>query len=142
MRVLFDTNVVLDFLLNRQPYAVDAAVLFCHVEAGEITGYLGATTLTTIYYLAAKSLGAGQAAGLVKKLMGIFEIAPVNRVVLESALDLRFADFEDAVLHEASRQIGAQAIVTRDLTDFRRAMVAIYTPAELTKVLVLRTDSP
>jgi hypothetical protein len=74
----------------------------------------------------------------MKDLLQLFEVAPVNRAVLEDALALGFADFEDAVLHEAGRLAGAQAIVTRDPSGFSAAALRIYDPETL--VAALRTS--
>jgi len=134
-KVLFDTNVVLDVLLDRPPFADIAAVLFSKVDQGLMKGYLGATTLTTIYYLAAKTVGAKQAEEYMKQLLALFEVAPVTRDVLEVALQAGFADFEDAVLYEAARQVGVDAIVTRNMQDFKQAQMPIYIPAELAQML-------
>lgn len=131
MRILFDTNVVLDLLLDRQPFAEPAAALFARVERGEDSGYLCATTVTTIFYLASKTLGAGQARLHVKTLLELFEIAPVSRPVVEGALLAGFDDFEDAVLHEAARHADVQCIVTRNIKDFKRASLPVYMPDEL-----------
>ncbi|MBI4209012.1 MAG: PIN domain-containing protein [Deltaproteobacteria bacterium] len=131
MKVLFDTNVVLDVLLDRRPFSAPAASLFAKVETGEIEGSICATTVTTIHYIAAKAVGTQQARVEVKKIMALFEIAPVNRTVLETAITAKFLDFEDSVIHEAARHIGAQAIVTRNPKDFKGAVLAIYTPQEL-----------
>lgn len=135
MRVIFDTNVVLDVLLDREPFAGDAAHLFASAEREELDAFLCATTITTIHYLASKALGSDQARVLVKKLLSLFEIAPVNRAVLESAEELDFTDFEDAVLHEAARHVGVQAIVTRDSKGFAQAALPIYTPGLLLKAV-------
>ncbi len=61
MKILFDTNVVLDVLLNRHPHSTLSAILFARVERGELTGCLGATSVTTIFYLAAKANGVPMA---------------------------------------------------------------------------------
>lgn len=135
MRVIFDTNVVLDVLLDREPFSGDAAHLFVITEREELDAFLCATTITTIHYLASKALGSDQARILVKKLLSLFEIAPVNRAVLESAEELGFTDFEDAVLHEAARHVGVRAIVTRDSKGFAQAALPIYTPDLLLKAL-------
>lgn len=113
MKVLFDTNVLLDVMLDREPFANTEAQLFSRAEAGEITGFLYATTVTTIHYLATKIVGADQAQLEVGKLFKLFEIAPLNRVILEDATKFNFSDLEDAVLYEAARHVGAHAIVTR-----------------------------
>lgn len=137
MKVLFDTNVVLDLLLEREPFVTQSALLFAEVEKGEMIGYLSATTITTIFYLATKAVNVKKAHQEVSNLLELFDVAAVNRLVLEDALSLRFSDFEDAVLHEAARHAGAQAIVTRNASDFQSATLAIYSPTELVKILVL-----
>jgi predicted nucleic acid-binding protein len=135
MRVLFDTNVVLDVLLARAPHARAAIALFHHVAAKDIDGLLGATTVTTIHYLATKAVGARQAERHLRTLLGLFEVAAVTRPVLMDALILGFTDYEDAVLHEAARHAGAQAIVTRDPRGFAKARLRIYTSDELLRLL-------
>jgi predicted nucleic acid-binding protein len=138
LRLLFDTNVVLDVMLNREPHAESSAEVLSRVEAGDLTGCICATTVTTIHYLAARALGAERSLSEVRKLFSLFEIAPVNRAVLETALDLGFTDYEDAVLHEAARQVSAQGIVTRNSRHFKKAALPIYTPEQLSRALELR----
>jgi predicted nucleic acid-binding protein len=128
---------VLDLLLDREPFAESASGLFSRVEAEEIQGCLCATTVTTIHYLASKAVGAKQAHLAIRKLLSIFEVAPVDRSALEAALESGLPDFEDAVLHEAARRVGAEAVVTRDPADFKRASLPVYAPRELNKALAL-----
>jgi predicted nucleic acid-binding protein len=135
MNVLFDTNVVLDALLDREPWAEPAVGLLDRVEAGGLIGHLGATTVTTITYIARRNIGAAAAREMMKDLLRLFEVAPVNRAVLEGALALSFDDFEDAVLHEAGRLAGATAIVTRDPSGFSAAALRIYAPDTLVAAL-------
>ena len=136
MKVVFDTNVVLDLLMDRAPHADDAAVLFAAVEQGEIAGCLCGTTITTIHYLAAKALGPDLARAEIGKLMDLFEIAPMTRAVLVEALGVNFNDFEDAVIYQAARHVGAQAIVTRNARDFRCTDLSVCFPDELVKTLL------
>jgi predicted nucleic acid-binding protein len=131
MKVLFDTNVILDVLLAREPHAEVAARLLNLVDRGRIEGVVGATTLTTIHYLATKAVGRRQAKKHVGALMAMFEVAPVDHGVLARALDLGLPDYEDAVLHEAGRAAGVAGIVTRNGKDFRGAPLPIFTPREL-----------
>ncbi len=138
MKVVFDTNIVLDLLLDRQPWAQPAAELFARVESGALEGYLCATTLTTVHYLAAKSVGAERARKEVRDLLSLFAVAPVNRPILLAATELSFADFEDAVLYEAARHVAAEVIVTRDPAGFKKAELPIVAPEEFAKVLKQR----
>jgi predicted nucleic acid-binding protein len=135
LRLLFDTNAVLDVLLNRQPHAIAAASLMVYLEQGRIQGLVAATTVTTIHYLATKAGGAQAAAAHVEALLSLFDVAAVDRTVLSDALSLRFADYEDAVVHEAARHAGAIGIVTRDQQGFGKATLRIYAPDELLKML-------
>jgi predicted nucleic acid-binding protein len=135
LKVLFDTNVVLDVLLDRKPFSAIAARLFARVEKGELAGILGATTVTTLHYLLTKSYGRDRALRRVRLLLQLFAIAPVDHQVLELAAALATSDFEDAVLHEAGRLHGAEAVVTRDPEGFREATLLILTPEDLEAAL-------
>ena len=141
MKLLFDTNVVLDLLMDREPFADAAGELFARVEAGSVIGCLCGTTITTVFYLIAKALGPGRAKEEIAKLMALFEIAPVNRPVLEAAVASTFVDFEDAVLHEAACHFGVDAIVTRNRKDFRHARIPVHDPAELAAILSAAENS-
>ncbi len=90
MKILFDTNVILDVLLDREPFSEDASCLLSKVERSEIIGFLCATTLTTIHYLISKSLGPKEAIEHIQALLSLFEVAPVNRLVLANALLLPY----------------------------------------------------
>ena len=135
MRVLFDTNVILDALLAREPHAAPAITLMDIVARKELDALLGATSITTIYYLAEKAIGASAARQRLADLLSVFDIAPVTGRVLNDAIALRFKDYEDAVLHEAARHAGASAIVTRNPKDFATAKLTLYQPAELLRML-------
>lgn len=135
MKVLFDTNVLLDVILDRKPFASPATLLLAEVERGNLQGYLCATTITTIYYLTAKTLGNRIAVEAVEKLLTIFEVAPVNRYVLETALSLGFRDFEDAVIYAAARWIESDVLVTRDERGFQSTYPVVMSPQELIALL-------
>jgi len=140
LKILLDTNIVLDVLMDRMPFSDAAVELFSKVEDGAIIGYLCGTTITTVYYLASRTLGAARAQEEIKKLLSLFEVAPVNRLVLESALIIDFSDFEDAVIHEAACHVGADVIVTRNLKDFKKSRISVYTSEELAKILTAQNS--
>lgn len=135
MKVLVDTNVVLDVLLNRRPFADAAARVFALVEKSRIQGFLCATTVTTVDYLLGQALVPHQARAALQRLLDLFEIAPVNRPVLEQALCSEIADFEDAVIEQSARIVSVDVIATRNLKDFRKSAVTAFDPLELLSVL-------
>lgn len=142
MITLFDTNIILDVLLDREPFSNDASYLLSKVEQSEITGFISATTVTTIHYIVTKALGSQAASRHIQSLLSLFAIAPVNRIVLENAAASKFDDFEDAVLHEAACHAGAKYIVTRNIVDFKNSKLPVFQPAEFINILNLLEDNP
>ncbi len=131
MRVLVDTDVVLDLLLDRPPFVEAAAGVLALVERSRIEGFLCATTITTIDYLLGLSLPKDRARESIRRLLGLFGIAPVNRSVIERALASRIPDFEDAVLEQSGLLVGADLITTRNAKDFRKSVLPVLDPVEL-----------
>jgi len=131
LRLIVDTNVVLDVLLDRRPFVEPAARLFALIEWSKIEASVCATTLTTVHYLLTQSLSREEGRRALQGLLELFEIAPVNRPVLEGALQSKIEDFEDAVLEQVGRLVGAEAIVTRNTKDFRKSSIKALDPVEL-----------
>lgn len=135
MRILFDTNVLLDALLAREPHLVTAVRLIDAVEKGQLGGCIAATTFTTLAYFLERAYGPEQTRDDLAHLLSSFEVVPVTRQTLDAALALAWNDLEDAVLHEAARLAGADGLVTRNESDFQSASLTIYAPAELLALL-------
>ncbi|MCK4599748.1 PIN domain-containing protein [Candidatus Bipolaricaulota bacterium] len=131
MRVIVDTNVVLDVLLARRSFVESASRVFALVEQSRIEASLCATTVTTVDYLLTQSLSRDEGRQALRGLLDLFEIAPVNRSVIEKALQSKIEDFEDAVLEQAGRLTGAEAIITRNTKDFRKSSIKALDPTEL-----------
>ena len=132
MNILIDTNVVLDFLLQREPFFQDAERLFQSVSDGEIVGYVTATTLTDIFYIARRhTQSLDKAKQAVSETLTAMVIGPVDRGILESALNSEYADFEDAIQIFSAVAQGLDAIVTRNTKDFSGSTLPIYFPTDL-----------
>lgn len=135
MKILFDTDITLDLLLDREPYSDVAATLFSKAERKELNGYLCATTITTIHYLASKVIGLRRARNSIRKLLSFLEVAAVNHTVIEGALEGKIRDFEDGVISESALIVEARAIITRNIRDYRDSKVPAYTPDEFLKII-------
>lgn len=135
MKVLFDTNIILDILLDRQPFSEPASILLSKVERSEMDGFLCATTITTIHYLLSRHLNKEQAVSGINSIMALFAIASVNRLVIEDAIKAKITDFEDSVLHEAARHASVEYIITRNIKDFKKAKIPVFTPVEFLNML-------
>ncbi len=134
-RILFDTNVVLDVLLDRQPYVEASAAAWAAVETGVAEGMLAAHAVTTIHYLVRKERGNAKARRIVSAILRVFGVAAVDAAVLQEALELPWPDFEDAVTAAAARAAGCEFIVTRDPKGFRGSPVRSLTPEAATPLL-------
>lgn len=135
MTALVDTNVVLDVMLNRKAFVSDSAGVLAAVERSQCRGVLCATTFTTIHYIARKHLGTGLSLTCISELLALFEVAAVNRPVVETALGLGFGDFEDAILNESGKRAGADCIVTRNTSDFKKSKLLVYSPSQFLAAL-------
>jgi len=134
-RILFDTNVVLDVLLDRQPDARASAAAWAAIETGTPEGMLAAHAVTTIHYLIRKEMGTLKARRIVSSLLRVFGVAAVDGVVVQEALQSPLSDFEDAVTAAAARLAGCECIVTRDPKGFRGSPVRSLTPEAVTPLL-------
>ena len=101
-------------MLDRKPHAAASAAVLAAIETSRCQGLLCATTITTIHYIAGRQIGNPASLVRIAELLSIFGIAPVNQAVLGSAIMRDMPDFEDAVLHDAALQAGANCIRASD----------------------------
>ena len=135
-RVLFDTNVVLDVLLDRQPYVAASAAAWAAIESRVAEGMLAAHAVTTIHYLIRKELGNTKAKQILSAILRVFGVAVVDAGVVQEALQMPLGDFEDAVTAAAARSARCDYIVTRDPKGFRRSPIRCFPPDALVPLLI------
>jgi predicted nucleic acid-binding protein len=130
MRALLDTDVILDFLLERKPFSEAASDLLEHNANGIFDAYISGITPINVFYLGRKVVGAPKIRQGIADLLRLVRISSVTLESLEKALDLPFADYEDAVQHCCATAEGLEAIVTRNVTDYKNSTLPVFTPAE------------
>ena len=138
MRALVDINVVLDVLLDRRTHVAASAAVWAAIESRHSEGLLSAHAITTIHYLIRKEAGAAKAKHTIAAILKVFGIAPVDRQVIDDALELKLPDFEDSVTAAAAQRADCDFIVTRNLKDFRGSPIRCFAPEEAS--LLLRTE--
>jgi predicted nucleic acid-binding protein len=139
-RILLDTNVLLDVLLDRAPHAAPAGELWAAIERGEAEAVIPAHAATTVYYIAAKARGATFARRTLADLLSVFGVAPVDAAILRRALVFPARDFEDAVCLAAAEAAACGAIVSRDPRGFPGASLPILDAG--TALALLRGRGP
>lgn len=135
MTVLVDINVVLDVLLNREPFADASAALWEAIETGRCGGLLSAHAFPTIHYLIRKERGSGAAKRSIRAMRTVFAVAAVDGKAIDRSLELDFTDFEDAVTAAAAEAASVDYLVTRDPRGFRNSPVAVLSPEEFLAIL-------
>lgn len=138
MKVLIDTNIILDVLANREGFAEPAAQLFKLCEVGQIQGYVYALSIANIVYILRKELDRSQIEDVIGKLSAIFTIADMKAEDLKRAAALPIRDYEDALQCVCASRIKADFIITRNLKDFQGSKVMAIKPGEL--IERLRTE--
>ncbi len=133
--LLVDTNVVLDVVLDRHPWAGDAAALLDAVEKGRAQGYFTGHAVTTVYYIVEKQRGHAVAATAVSDLLELLSVVPLGTADFQRALGLALNDYEDGVQAAACLHVGADYLVTRNPKDFQGAPVTTRAPGEVLALL-------
>ena len=135
MKILLDTNVVLDLLLEREPFVENVIALFEQIEQNKLEGYIAATTITNIFYIIRKTEGREFALAAINRLLTGLQFCTVDRQTVETALSFNLKDFEDSIQLACATLNELDAIVTRDQKDFISSDLPIYSPTELLKQL-------
>jgi predicted nucleic acid-binding protein len=134
-KVLFDLNIILDVLQERKEFYDFSARLLAYAETGVLQGWIAAHSITTLFYLIAKDKSPEQARVTITNLLQFLNIAPVNQITIEQALNLPYRDFEDAVQAISALQIQADYLLTRKVRDYQPAPLPVIQPAELLAIL-------
>lgn len=129
-RVLFDSDVLLDVLAQRQPFVFASAQALNRVTQPQVQGYVSGHAVTNIFYILRRQVGRETARELLSKLLQHLQIANVTDEVIRAALQSSMADFEDAVTSEAANAAGVEVIVTRNTPDFVASAIPAVLPEE------------
>ena len=133
MKVLVDTNVILDVLCNREEFVADSLRVFQCCETQRITGYISALSIPNIVYIMRKELDPEQIKEILHTLTMVFSVAELRETDLLKAAELAFADYEDAIQSVCADRVRADYIVTRNGKDFADSPIPAISPAELRK---------
>ena len=131
MKVLIDTNVILDVLMNRAAFVDASAQVLRYCEVGKIEGFVCALSIPNIVNIMRKELDPEGIKEIVQRLRSIVGIADLKGRDLINAVSLDFNDYEDAVQSACAERIGAELIVTRNVGDFINSRVPAIRPLEL-----------
>lgn len=131
MRVLIDTNILLDFLIGREPYfrLADKLIKLC-VER-KVEGYMAAHSIPNMFYILRKDMGISDRKKVLKDLCEIIKVESIDSDKITAALENEdFSDFEDCLQYECAKTLNADYIITRNKVDYKGSEVKCVTTEE------------
>ena len=136
MKIFYDTNVVLDFLSQREPFYNDSSAVILLSAEKKLDGITGAGTITDVYYIIRRSTkNEKQTLKAITDLLNVLTLADTKAQDIQAALSLNRADFEDAVVIATALREKADYIITRNLKDFSNSPIPAITPSDFLKKL-------
>lgn len=135
MRVMLDINIIMDVLLEREPFYENSKTILSLAERREISAYLSATAIPIIYYLIKRYVSKEKADEVTDIVISMFEIAKVDKDVIIKAKELEFKDFEDAIILSSAENEKLDFLITRNKRDFCKSKtVKVIDPEEFLEI--------
>ena len=130
MKLFWDTNVMLDFLGERDPFYISSAKIATLADKREIKIIASALSYATISYFLTKYEGLEKTKGKLRKFKVISEICELDELIIEKGLNSDFSDFEDSLQYFSALRTECDIIITRNGKDFKKSQIPVMTPDE------------
>lgn len=132
--VLIDTDVILDFFFDREPFSENAAQVLSLCEKKIVIGYITPVILSNVYYLLSQKGKQEKVIEKLKALVSFLEILNIDKNAIITALNSDFKDFEDALQNFSAEQNGKiNTIITRNTKDYKKSNLGVITPEDFLK---------
>lgn len=136
IRVLVDTNVILDWIMVREPNSTNAKVIMEQCLFGQVQGYITSHSLTDIFYILRKDYSVEKRKQLLRLLCESMNVVPETRQTILQALNRgEWQDIEDALQMQCAKEVGVEYIVTQNLKDFQTSEVKAICEEEFCKMI-------
>lgn len=137
MKLLIDTNIVLDVLLKREPFYQDAVKVMNMAQYDDVQEYISASAVTDIYYIAYRQIkDRTLILELIKRLLMVVSVAAVSEREIRNALKTGWKDFEDAVQYSVAFLNEMDGLITRNSKDYEEADINIWSPEQVLREYV------
>jgi len=134
--ILIDTDVVLDFFFDRKPFSDHAAIILSLCEASRINGFITPVICSNVYYLLRKNSRHEKVIEKLSQLLTFIGVLQMDKEIIVEALNSKFKDFEDALQNFSATKAGnIDAIVTRNVKDFTKSKIGVFTPDNFIKTI-------
>jgi len=129
-KIFIDTDIILDLLLERDPFYEFSSKLFIKVENKEIEGYVSSLIFSNLFYIIRKIKGIDEAKIILRKLKYLVNVLAINDKIIELSLDSNFSDFEDGIQYYVSLENNLDIIITRNKDDYKYSKIPVFTAEE------------
>ena len=134
--ILIDTDVILDFFFDRQPFSEHSSEIISLCESKKINGFITPVMISNLYYLLRKQAPHKKVIEKISLLLQITDVLIMDKIIVLNALTSEFKDFEDALQNFSAVENGKiETIITRNIKDYKKSEIAVLTPETFLKLM-------
>ncbi len=135
MKVLIDSDVIMDLLIDRKPFSKESLDILSWCEKGRISGYWTPVIISNVYYILSKYSSEKMARSTIAELNEVLEVVSISKSVINLALESKFKDFEDAIQNYAAElNVEIEAIITRNENDYKLSKLSVFSPSDFIRI--------
>ena len=134
-KILIDSDIIIDYFYNRIPFSKDASKILNLCAIKKADGFITPLIIANVYYILRKTTKHETLISNLKRLLNYISIINMNQKIVMQALNSDFKDFEDALQNYAVENTEIKIIITRNLKDYKKSKLSVYTPESFLKTL-------
>lgn len=133
--LFIDSDILIDYFLKRVPFAEYTELLLIECNEQKIKLSTSVLIIANINYILSKKLGKAQVKENIRTLTSILTILPFESEIIDMALDINFTDFEDAIQYSIAKKHNCDAIITRNIKDYKHSTIPVLTAEQFLNTL-------
>jgi predicted nucleic acid-binding protein len=134
--IFIDTNVIIDFLIDREPHSREAAIIFTLIEQKKLKGYVSSLTFSNLYYVLRKIESHNKVIAKLDSISRLLTILKVDQQTIKYAITSGFPDFEDSIQYNCALDYKKiDVLITRKIKDYKGSEIPVMTPADYLKMV-------
>lgn len=134
--LFIDTDVLIDFLIDRKPHSREAAIIFTLVDQKKLKGYVSSLTFSNLYYVLRKVESHNKVISKLDSISKMLTILKVDQQIIKDAIASGFPDFEDSIQYNCALDYKKiDVLITRNTKDYKNSKIPVMTPADYLKTV-------
>ena len=134
--IFIDTDVIIDFLIDREPHSREAAIIFTLIEQKKLKGYVSSLTFSNLYYVLRKIESHNKVIAKLDSISRLLTILKVDQQIIKLAIASEFPDFEDSIQYNCALDYKKiDVLITQNIKDYKGSQIPVMTPAVYLKMV-------